>query len=648
MHAEMLAPSFPPQYAHSQLMHHKSSYNQSGQLKPPLHMIHKDFSSYQPASGIGHCDSARLEGPVPAQYPENPVVAANFIAAVYQTPTPYKEIAYNSSNSCYQPPNAPALTGHGQPIFDAGLLQTSVLVVASDTQTVSEGFAPTHHSNEPYEQAGNCATNQHCNRPEREQISGGTTTTNFSYYEHLDRDRPQAPVLVVFPEPQKFPEIPVLKRGGAESYERGGSFPTNHHHQRLGFESLPTETAAIGFEQHQRPVRSRSQTPIPAVAAEAQPFSGIIVLEHNGTESYEPTGSYPPAHQRSPSECEKIPVETSTASLDQPQPLVRSRSHTPTPVGSCNIYPERSDIPPPRQQEPGPYGHGRGTDFASSGYQYPSPADPPTHQAQVGVNHAPVPIRENSRPQTPTPPILSPIRAEPVLYLPPTPGFRIITETQPDFYLLEHDPMTDEEAAASVYNHFSQRKADKEQARAEQELSRLILSSPLMTGCLGEVVHWANILFFEGKLTVAKVDLQWSDPSDLRFDPQSGGLIGTTELKPDHTGGFQTRIILSRQRLMSGTYDQRLVLSAILHECVHAYLFICRGFEAMENGGHTDGFRNIARLIDSWVDGDGSYLRLHSTEADLESFRTSAGHGWNCGRASWGQDNGFLWTSSGM
>jgi SprT-like family len=646
MHAEMLAPSFPPPYAHGQLMHHKSSYNPSDQLKPPLHTIHKDFSSYQPAPSIGHYESARSKGPAPAQYPEKPVAAANLVAAVYQTPTQYEEITCNSANTCYQPSNAPPFTERSQPFFDTGHLQTSVLVVAPDIQTVPEVFALNHNGNEPYEQAGNCAPNHHCNPPEHEQILAGTTTANFSYYEHLDRDRPQAPALVVFPEPQKFPEIPILGRGGPEPYEHGGSLPSNHHHQRLEFESVPTETVAIGFEQHQRPVRSRSQTPKQAVAAETQPFSGIIVLEHNGAESYEPTTSYPPppAHQRPPSECEKIPVETSTASFNQSQPLVRSRSHTPTAVASCDVYPERPDIAPSRQREPGPYG--RGTDFASNGYQYPSPADPPAHQAQAGVNHAPVPVRGNSRPQSPTQPVLSPIRSEPVLYPPPTPGFRVITETQPDFYLLEHDPMTDEEAAASVYNHFSQHNANKEQARAEQELSRLILSSPLMTGCLGEVVHWANILFFEGKLTVAKVDLQWSDPSDPRFDPQSGGLIGTTELKPDHTGGFQTRIILSRQRLMSGTYDQRLVLSAILHECVHAYLFICRGFEAMENGGHTDGFRNIARLIDSWVDGDGSYLRLHSTEADLESFRTSAGHGWNCSRASWGQDNGFLWTSS--
>ncbi|KAI9779075.1 MAG: hypothetical protein M1839_007741 [Geoglossum umbratile] len=647
MHVEMLAPAFPPPYAHGQLMHHKSSYDQSDQLRPPLHAIHKELSSYRPTPSIGHCNDVQSKGPVPVQYPEKPVAAANFIAAGYPTPTSYEEIINNSLTGCFQPSkpsNVPALAERVQPTIgvghtDASRLQTSVPVVVLDAQTFPEVFA-LKHSGGPYEYVGDCTSNRHHNHPDREQIPGGTTTASFSHCDHLDHHRPQAPILVVFPEPQKYPEILAPGRGGTESYEHGGIFPCDHHRQQPEFENVLADTAAIGFEQHQRPVRSRPQTPMPVAVPEIQTFSSITVLGHSGTEPY------PSSHHRQRSECEKIPVETSTAGFGQSQPLGRSRSHTPTSVASGDIYLELPDSTPPRQQELGPYK--QGTDFVSGGYQYPNPANPPTRQPQVGVNHAPIPVRGSSRPQTPTPPILSPIRAEPVLFPPPTPGFRVITEAQPEFYLLQHDPMTDEQAAASVYNHFSQRNANPEQARAEQELSRLILSSPLMTSCLGEVVHWANILFFEEKLTVAKVDLQWSDPSDPRFDPQSGGLIGTTELKPDHTGGFQTRIILSRQRLMSGTYDQRLVLSAILHECVHAYLFICRGFEAMEDGGHTKGFREIARLIDSWVDGDGSYLRLHSTEADLESFRTSAGHGWNCGKAAWGQDNGFLWTSSGL
>ncbi|KAH0534026.1 hypothetical protein FGG08_007373 [Glutinoglossum americanum] len=99
----------------------------------------------------------------------------------------------------------------------------------------------------------------------------------------------------------------------------------------------------------------------------------------------------------------------------------------------------------------------------------------------------------------------TPLRQE----VPPlTPGFRVIREPQPRFYLLRHETVTDEQAATSVYNHFSQRKNNPRQIKAEQELSRLILFSPFMTSCLGEVIHWANILFFEGKLTVEKVDLQ--------------------------------------------------------------------------------------------------------------------------------------------
>ncbi|KAI9806417.1 MAG: hypothetical protein M1833_003604 [Piccolia ochrophora] len=196
---------------------------------------------------------------------------------------------------------------------------------------------------------------------------------------------------------------------------------------------------------------------------------------------------------------------------------------------------------------------------------------------------------------------------------------------------------SDEEAAECVIRHFINRHLVPRQLRAEASLIRLVLSSPLCEARIEDVVHLADVVFFED-LLASKVEWHWSNPTQSRFRVD---VLGTTEVRPDANGDFETRVTLSKPMLQNPAYGQRLVLSAIFHEMIHSYLFIRRGFEARCEGGHSQGFREIARLIDDWV-GDERYLQLYLTKANLESFETrQAEHGWNQTTSAWGQDNGF-------
>lgn len=80
--------------------------------------------------------------------------------------------------------------------------------------------------------------------------------------------------------------------------------------------------------------------------------------------------------------------------------------------------------------------------------------------------------------------------------------------------------------------------------------------------------------------------------------------------------------MLSSAILKDKKWSRRLLISTFLHELIHSYMFICCGFGAREEGGHTKGFREIARLIDDWAGGEeGARLYLGRVEADLELFR---------------------------
>ena len=176
-----------------------------------------------------------------------------------------------------------------------------------------------------------------------------------------------------------------------------------------------------------------------------------------------------------------------------------------------------------------------------------------------------------------------------------------------------HQPRTDEEAAWRVTYKFNMRASNPRQMAAERELISLMGTYPFCEDQIRDVMNLADILFFEEKLR-SKVQWRWADMADRRA-------IGTTGLREVEPGEFMTQITLSRPVLQSDEYDQRLVLSTILHEAIHSYLFIWRGYVATLNGGHSEGFKEIAQLIDDWV-GDQQFLQLHKMEAVLENFRS--------------------------
>ncbi|KAL2261797.1 hypothetical protein VTK26DRAFT_3344 [Humicola hyalothermophila] len=157
---------------------------------------------------------------------------------------------------------------------------------------------------------------------------------------------------------------------------------------------------------------------------------------------------------------------------------------------------------------------------------------------------------------------------------------------------------------------------------------------PLDNDALESIFSAANNLFFNGRLS-QRVRWDWSHESAGRYD---GRVIGTTALRraAPATRGFETLIVLSSTILRDPRYSRRLLISTFLHELIHSYLFICCGFRARCDGGHTRGFREIAELIDEWA-GKEAGLFLGRVEADLEMFKIG-GRG-DGGRGAWARED---------
>ncbi|KAI9669255.1 MAG: hypothetical protein M1829_005132 [Trizodia sp. TS-e1964] len=200
----------------------------------------------------------------------------------------------------------------------------------------------------------------------------------------------------------------------------------------------------------------------------------------------------------------------------------------------------------------------------------------------------------------------------------------------------------DEEAAHAVleYSRGVELNPTLLQKDCKHKLRKILFTTPFKRDQISEVLILANTVFFEGKL-YKHVQPLWSLDCETQFHTC---VLGTTEFRQrPHSDEFETRIILSRPLLMRSDIDQRLVLSTLIHEMIHSYLFITRGPEAMEDGGHTPGFMKIASYIDAWID-DPNYLRLSNSQADLDYFKAKEGHGWNSHTQSWGTADG-IWPS---
>ncbi|KAK4158794.1 hypothetical protein QBC43DRAFT_187532, partial [Cladorrhinum sp. PSN259] len=183
-------------------------------------------------------------------------------------------------------------------------------------------------------------------------------------------------------------------------------------------------------------------------------------------------------------------------------------------------------------------------------------------------------------------------------------------------------------AAQRVRDHLSNFRRRNPDSKHERILRSIITPRtrnppPLDNDSLLSIFSAANEIFFNGRLS-QRVMWDWSSPSDAQNDPK---VIGTTALRKavqnqNKGKGFETLIVLSSAILKDKRWSRRLLISTFLHELIHSYMFICCGFGARDEGGHTRGFREIAKLMDDWCGGEeGAGLYLGRVEADLSLFR---------------------------
>ncbi|KAL2754965.1 hypothetical protein ACRALDRAFT_1064708 [Sodiomyces alcalophilus JCM 7366] len=191
------------------------------------------------------------------------------------------------------------------------------------------------------------------------------------------------------------------------------------------------------------------------------------------------------------------------------------------------------------------------------------------------------------------------------------------TSTHDDAHLLE-----DDEAAWHVEQRLAIARRKGKDSQHERILRSLIrprsreAEFSIDNPALESIFSAANEIFFHNRLS-RRVAWDWSHASSTQYQHH---IIGTTALRRSRLlGGFETLIVLSDPILNDKKYNRRLLISTFLHELIHSYLFICCGFKARHNGGHTPGFRRIAELIDEWAGPD--TLHLRDMEADLDHFK---------------------------
>lgn len=187
----------------------------------------------------------------------------------------------------------------------------------------------------------------------------------------------------------------------------------------------------------------------------------------------------------------------------------------------------------------------------------------------------------------------------------------------------------DDKIAGVVRKCVKRQKRDSLNVRV---LKGLISSSSfeMDDAALQNLFYAANDIFFSNEL-VGRVTWDWSDPNSPQYYDD---VVGTTAVKRRAAslgGGWDTLIVLSTPVLKNPAYDRRLLICAFLHELIHCYLYIKCGPTAGDNNGHTDGFKQVAAIMDDWVGSD--LLRLRSLTVELDYFRTdqqdhSRQHSW--------------------
>ncbi|KYK54635.1 putative metallopeptidase [Drechmeria coniospora] len=182
--------------------------------------------------------------------------------------------------------------------------------------------------------------------------------------------------------------------------------------------------------------------------------------------------------------------------------------------------------------------------------------------------------------------------------------------------------LSDLAAARLVRQHLASFRRRSPDSQSERILRALIAPKsrgadfPLDNDALRSIFSAANELFFASRLA-CRVAWDWSHPDSGQYENH---IVGTTALRRCvRLGGWETLIVLSSPILRDNKYNRRLLISTFLHEMIHSYMFVMCGTKASKSGGHTDGFRQIAAMIDDWAGRE--YLRMSDMEADLERFR---------------------------
>ncbi|KAH0597884.1 hypothetical protein MHUMG1_04256 [Metarhizium humberi] len=182
--------------------------------------------------------------------------------------------------------------------------------------------------------------------------------------------------------------------------------------------------------------------------------------------------------------------------------------------------------------------------------------------------------------------------------------------------------LEDLEAARLVRQHISNYRRRFPDSQPERILKALI--NPKSRGAefrldndaLRSIFSASNELFFASRLT-RRVAWDWSHSTSQQYDNH---IVGTTALRRSaRLGGWETLIVLSSPILRDNQYNRRLLISTFLHEMIHSFMFVTCGLKAKQYGGHTDGFREIAGIIDDWA--GKNCLHLRDMEADLSRWR---------------------------
>lgn len=182
----------------------------------------------------------------------------------------------------------------------------------------------------------------------------------------------------------------------------------------------------------------------------------------------------------------------------------------------------------------------------------------------------------------------------------------------------------DLEAARFVRDHVAAYRRRSPDSQSERILRALInpksrgADFQLDNDALRSIFSAANELFFAGRLA-RRVTWDWSHSASEQYESH---VVGTTALRRcAHFGGWETLIVLSSPILRDTKYNRRLLISTFLHEMMHSFMFVTCGLRAKQCGGHTEGFHQIAGIIDDWAGQD--CLRLRDMEADLGRWQAS-------------------------